>query len=239
MRSVELPLVALTGAGISVESGVPTFRGETGLWRDYSPQELATPEAFRRDPGLVWDWYAWRRQIIASCRPNAAHRTLSDVEKEVNDFIVVTQNVDGLHQAAGSERVIELHGSIWRLRCVQCDYARQDRRVPLPDLPPHCPECSGLLRPDVVWFGEPLPAEAVHAGWSAAAVCRTMLVIGTSAVVEPAASLPRVANRNHAHLIEFNPERTRISRYANQVFRDPAGEALPRWWERTPAEGRR
>lgn len=239
MRSMELPLVALTGAGISAESGVPTFRGSRGLWRDYKPQDLATPEAFRRDPGLVWDWYAWRREVIADCQPNAAHRTLAHIEEKIDDFLVVTQNVDGLHQAAGSRRVLELHGNIWRLRCTHCDYGREDRRVPLPDLPPHCPHCRGLMRPDVVWFGEALPRAAMEAAWSAAANCRTMLVVGTSAVVEPAASLPREARRNNARLIEFNPARTPVSRSADEVFREPAGEALPRWWARMGAGKRR
>jgi NAD-dependent deacetylase len=230
-RSIDLPLVALTGAGISAESGVPTFRGAGGFWREHRPEDLATPEAFCSDPGLVWDWYAWRRELIAACRPNDAHRTLADIENDIDDFVVVTQNVDGLHQAAGSQRVLELHGSIWRLRCTHCDYTREDRRVPLPDLPPHCPECSSLLRPDVVWFGESLPMDAVQGAWSAAAQCGTMLVIGTSAVVEPAASLPRVAHRHDSRLIEFNPERTPASQYADEVFREPAGEALPRWWQ--------
>ena len=235
-RSLERPLVALTGAGISAESGVPTFRGEKGLWRDYRPEELATPGAFRRDPQMVWTWYAWRRELIAACRPNAAHRTLSAIERTWDDFVLVTQNVDGLHQAAGSRRVLELHGSIWRFRCTHCAYEAEDRRVPLPELPPHCPECGGLLRPGVVWFGESLPVDAVQSAWSAAAQCGTMLVIGTSAVVEPAASLPRVAHQRAAHLVEFNPEVTPISRYADEVFREPAGEALPRWWHTMRAE---
>ena len=229
-RLMELPLVALTGAGISAESGVPTFRGEGGLWRDYRPEDLATPEAFERDPELVWEWYAWRRGLIARCQPNAAHRTLAGIESAINDFVLVTQNVDGLHQAAGSQYVLELHGSIWRLRCTECDYAQEDRRVPLPDLPPHCPACSSLLRPAVVWFGESLPMDAVRAAWSAAAACGTMLVVGTSAVVEPAASIPRVAHQHGARLIEFNPERTPVSPYADEVFRESAGAALPRWW---------
>ena len=235
---MELPLVALTGAGISAESGVPTFRGARGLWRDYKPQDLATSEAFRRDPDLVWGWYAWRREIIADCQPNAAHQTLAHIEEEIDDFVVVTQNVDGLHQAAGSRRVLEIHGSIWYLRCTQCDYGREDRRVPLPDLPPHCPKCSGLMRPDVVWFGESLPRATLERAWSAAANCRTMLVVGTSALVEPAAYLPRAACRNNARLIEFNPARTPVSSCADEVFREPAGQALPRWWARMQARGR-
>lgn len=229
-ESIEQPLVALTGAGISAESGVPTFRGEEGLWRDYSAQELATPEAFRRDPGLVWEWYAWRRELIAPCQPNPAHQTLAKMERALQDVTLVTQNVDGLHQEAGSRHVLELHGNIWRLRCTRCGQVTEDHRVPLPELPPHCPVCDGLLRPDVVWFGEALPREVLHAAWAAAARCRTMLVIGTSAVVEPAASLPLVALRNGARLLEINPHPTPLSRHVHELLREPAGEALPRWW---------
>jgi NAD-dependent deacetylase len=225
----EQPLVALTGAGISAESGVPTFRGEAGLWRDHSPQELATPAAFRRDPDLVWAWYAWRRELIAACQPNAAHETLAAMERALPDFTLITQNVDGLHQAAGSQRVLELHGNMWRLRCTGCAHLAEDHRVPLPVLPPRCPACDGLLRPDVVWFGEQLHREALDAAWRAAEGCRTMLVIGTSAVVEPAASLPLVALRNGAQLVEINPDQTPLSQHAHDVLREPAGEALPRW----------
>jgi NAD-dependent deacetylase len=226
----EQPLVALTGAGISAESGVPTFRGEEGLWRNYSPQELATPGAFRRDPTLVWTWYAWRRELISACQPNAAHDTLADMERALPNFTLITQNVDGLHHAAGSQNVLELHGNIWRQRCTRCGHRTEDHSVPLPDIPPRCPACDGLMRPDVVWFGEPLPREVVDAAWTAAARCRTMLVIGTSAVVEPAASLPLVALRNEARLMEINPEETPLSKHAHDVRREPAGEALPRWW---------
>lgn len=226
----EQPVAALTGAGISAESGVPTFRGEEGLWRDYSPQELATPEAFRRDPVLVWEWYEWRRGLIGPCQPNPAHETLAEMERALADFTLITQNVDGLHQAAGSQRVLELHGNIWRTRCTRCGNRTEDHSVPLPDVPPHCASCGGLLRPDVVWFGEPLPREVLDAAWRAAARCRTMLVVGTSAVVEPAASLPLVALRNEARVVEINPGQTPLSTYAHQTLREPAGEALPRWW---------
>ena len=229
-KSIEQPLVALTGAGISAESGVPTFRGEEGLWRDYSPQDLATPSAFRRDPKLVWEWYTWRRELIGSCHPNAAHRTLADVEQALTNVTLVTQNVDGLHHAAGSQHVLELHGNIWRLRCTRCGKITEDHRITLPDLPPHCSACDGLLRPDVVWFGESLPREVLDAAWAAAGRCGTMLVIGTSALVEPAASLPLVAVRKGAGLVEINPQVTPLSKHAHQVLREPAGEALPRWW---------
>jgi NAD-dependent deacetylase len=225
------PVAALTGAGVSAESGVPVFRGKEGLWRHYRPEELATPDAFRRNPRLVWEWYEWRRELIGACSPNPAHETLAVMEKTLPDFTLITQNVDGLHQAADSENLLELHGNIWRVRCTVCQYLSEDHRVPLPDLPPHCPECGGLLRPDVVWFGESLPQDVLDAAWVAAASCRTIIVVGTCAVVQPAASLPMVALRNGAQLVEFNPAETPLSRHADDVIRAPAAEALPDWWE--------
>jgi NAD-dependent deacetylase len=225
------PVAVLTGAGVSAESGVPTFRGERGLWRGFRPDQLATPEAFRRDPALVWAWYDWRRGLIAACAPNAAHETLAEMETALPDFTLITQNVDGLHQAAGSRNVLELHGNIWRVRCTACGAIHEDRRVPLPEIPPRCPACEGLLRPDVVWFGESLPPGVLEAAWAAAARCRLMLVVGTSAVVQPAASLPLVALRNGAHLVEVNPAETPLSAHAHEVLRGPAAEVLPRWWK--------
>lgn len=227
---LDLPIVALTGAGVSAESGVPTFRGPEGLWRAFRPEDLATPEAFARDPALVWEWYDWRRQRIAACQPNPAHRVLAEMEAALPDFTLITQNVDGLHQAAGSRRVLELHGNIWRVRCIRCGKVSENREVPLPEIPPRC-ACGGLLRPDVVWFGEPLPADVLEQAWEAAERCRWMLVIGTSALVQPAASLPIVAKRNGAYLIEVNVADTPLTPLADEVLRGPAGEVLPRWWE--------
>ncbi len=229
MRKMEGPVVVLTGAGVSAESGVPTFRGPEGLWRTFRPEDLATPEAFARDPVLVWEWYDWRRQRIANCRPNPAHRVLAEMEAALPDFTLITQNVDGLHQAAGSRRVLELHGNIWRVRCTRCGRVGEDRRVPLPEIPPRC-ACGGLLRPDVVWFGEPLPPAVLEEAWEAAARCRWMLVVGTSALVQPAASLPVVARRSGARLIEVNVSDTPLTPLADEVLRGPAGEVLPRWW---------
>jgi NAD-dependent deacetylase len=224
------PVVALTGAGISADSGVPTFRGEEGLWRSFRPQDLATPEAFQRDPELVWEWYDWRRQRIAPCEPNAAHHTLAEMEATLPEFTLVTQNVDGLHQAAGSQRVLELHGNIWRTRCTACDWVGEDHRVPLPQVPPRCPACDQLLRPDVVWFGESLPSHVLTAAGKAASSCRWMLVIGTSAVVYPAAALPEIACRNGAHLVEVNVSPTPLTPMADEVVHGPASEEVPRWW---------
>ena len=232
LESIQGPVAALTGAGVSAESGVPTFRGESGLWRNFRPEQLATPEAFRRDPALVWEWYDWRRGLIGSCASNTAHETLAEMEAALPEFTLITQNVDGLHQAAGSQHVLELHGNIWRTRCIRCGKVGEDHRVPLPELPPHCPACGGLLRPDVVWFGESLPAEVLDAAWAAAARCSLMLVIGTSAVVQPAASLPLVALGNGARLVEVNPAETPLSAHAHEVLRGPAAEMLPAWWRK-------
>lgn len=239
-KSIDSPdhVVVLTGAGVSAESGVPTFRGEGGLWRNFRPEQLATWEAFQRDPELVWEWYDWRRQLIAACEPNAAHRTLAEMEASFSKFTLITQNVDGLHQAAGSQNVLELHGNIWRVRCTGCGNISEDHRVPLPDFSPRCEICGELLRPDVVWFGEVLPFEIIGAALEAATNCQLMLVIGTSALVHPAASLPMMAMESGAHIIEVNPTETPLSRHAQQILREPAAEALPPWWKTYQAEGK-
>jgi NAD-dependent deacetylase len=224
-------VVVLTGAGISAESGVPTFRGESGLWRQYRPEELATPGAFARDPKLVWEWYDWRRGLIGACQPNPAHQTLAQMEAKLPDFALITQNVDGLHHLAGSQRVLELHGNLWRMRCVRERTKHVDRTTPLPELPPRCANCGALLRPDVVWFGETLPADVLEAAFAAAATCEIMLVIGTSAVVQPAATLPLIAKQNGAALVEINPQPTPLSDYVNLSLRQPAAQGLPQLWE--------
>ena len=178
-ETIEGPIAVLTGAGISAESGVPTFRGEGGLWRNYRPEQLATPDAFNQDPELVWEWYNWRRELIGECAPNPAHETLAEMEAALPGFTLITQNIDGLHQVAGSRNVLELHGCIWRVRCVDCARVTEDRRTPMPAPVPHCSECGGLLRPDVVWFGESLSPAILDAAWAATGRCRLMLVIGT------------------------------------------------------------
>jgi NAD-dependent deacetylase len=219
-------VAVLTGAGISAESGVPTFRGQDGLWREHKPEDLATPEAFARDSKLVWEWYNWRRERIAKARPNAGHQALVKLEIRKRNFTLITQNVDGLHDAAGSGKILKLHGDIWRLRCTQCGSNWPDRRAPLAKLPPHC-ACGGLARPDVVWFGEPLPPgmmlEAEHAVQSA----DVLLVVGTSAVVYPAAGLIPLAKSQGCKVIEINPETTPFSEMADRSLRGPAGEILP------------
>lgn len=220
-------LAVLTGAGLSQESGVPTFRGPNGLWRRYRPEELATPEAFARDPRLVWEWYDWRRSLIARAAPNPAHRALAELEQRVCEFALLTQNVDGLEERAGCRHVLRLHGDIWLLRCVGCGREGKNRAVPLPELPPRC-SCGALLRPGVVWFGEPLPADVLARAFAAAQRAEVFLVVGTSAVVQPAASLPLIAKQAGAHIVEINREETPLSSAADVSLFGLAGEILPR-----------
>jgi NAD-dependent deacetylase len=219
-------VVVMTGAGVSAESGVPTFRGPGGLWRQYRPEDLATPEAFARDPRLVWEWYAWRREVIAPLPPNAAHFALAALEARTPEFLLATQNVDGLHAAAGSRRMVEMHGTIWRLRCTACDYARHDRRVPLPEVPPRC-ACGSLLRPDVVWFGEGLSEPVIGRAFEAAREAEVVLVVGTSSLVYPAAALPQMARASGAFVIEVNPEETPLTSLADVSLRGTAAALVP------------
>lgn len=219
-------VAVLTGAGLSQESGVPTFRGANGLWRRYRPEELATPEAFARDPRLVWEWYDWRRSLIARAEPNPAHRALAELEQRLPEFALLTQNVDGLENLAGARNVLRLHGDIWLLRCVGCGREEKNSAVPLPALPPRC-ACGALLRPGVVWFGEALPGDVLERAFAAARRAEVFLVVGTSAVVQPAASLPLVAKQAGARVIEVNLEPTPLSSVADASFFGRAGEILP------------
>ncbi len=219
-------MVALTGAGVSAESGIPTFRGPGGLWRQFRPEELATPEAFGRDPKLVWEWYNWRRQLIAAAKPNPAHHALVQMERRFPHFLLITQNIDGLHRQAGSQRVVELHGCIWRVRCLAEGRVSENYQIPLSELPPRCP-CGSLLRPDVVWFGESLPPEALAEAWSAVKGCDLFFSIGTSALVQPAASLPIMAKEEGAFVVEVNPTWTPITPFVDAYFQGSAGEIIP------------
>ena len=220
-------LVVLTGAGISAESGVPTFRdAQTGLWAKFRPEELATPEAFRRSPKVVWEWYAWRRQLVAQVEPNAGHRALVELERLVPQFTLITQNVDGLHQRAGSRNVIELHGNIARTKCFEED-TLVDRWEDTREVPPRCPRCGGWLRPDVVWFNEMLPPKAIERALEPSRACDVFISIGTSALVHPAAALPFEASERGATVIEINPDDTPLTAQAHFRMRGPAGVMLP------------
>jgi NAD-dependent deacetylase len=224
--SVAKRVAVLTGAGISKESGVPTFRDAGGLWRDYRPEELASPEGFAASPKLVWEWYEMRRTVISKAAPNPGHYALVRLEERVPSFTLITQNVDGLHEQAGSRNVQRLHGSIWITRCFLCSEEREDRRIPLPELPPRC-ACGGMLRPAVVWFGEPLPPDVWDNAEQAARNADLLLVVGTSAVVYPAASLVPLAARAGAKIVEINPGETPLSAKVWCSIRGPAGEILP------------
>lgn len=208
---------------------MPTFRGPDGLWRTFHPEELATREAFERDPRLVWDWYRWRRRVVARAKPNAGHRALAAMERLLPEFLVATQNVDGLHQRAGSRRVVELHGNIMRSRCETCGAVADDaaRAADEPDGPPPACRCGAILRPDVVWFGEPLPAEPFSAAVRAARAARLALVVGTSSLVYPAASLPLIAAGGGARVVCVNPGTTPLSGRADDWLAYPAATALP------------
>jgi NAD-dependent deacetylase len=218
-------IVVLTGAGISAESGVPTFRGPGGLWREHRPEDLATPEAFADDPRLVWEWYDWRRRKIAEAQPNLGHYALVTLEKRTPDLTLLTQNVDGLHPLAGSRNVLEIHGSLWRTRCLSCREVKEHRE-PLSRIPPRCP-CEGLLRPDVVWFGEPLPFDLLKRAIRAVESCDLMLVVGTSGLVQPAASMADQALERGIPVVELNLDPTPLSGRATHALRGKAGELLP------------
>ena len=222
-------ITALTGAGVSAASGIPTFRGAGGLYKNVNALSLATPEAFERDPKLVWEWYDWRRQVIRDAQPNAAHDVLAGWSRARPGVTIVTQNVDGLHERAGTERLVRLHGSIWHVRCWnRCGVEPRgwrDDTVPFPSLPPRCPHCGGLVRPGVVWFGEALDGEDVSAA-SQATHCDLFLTIGTSAIVHPAAGLVHQAKRHGAMTVEINPEATEASEQVDMSIRGRAEEVL-------------
>ncbi len=227
----------LTGSGISAESGVPTFReAQTGLWEKYDPQQLATPEAFLNDPELIWKWYRWRRDLVAKVEPNAGHRALVDLQAQVNDFTLITQNVDGLHQRAGSQNVIEFHGNLFEDRCfvegcVVTDAKDNSSKVPT------CPACGGNLRPGVVWFGEAIPEDALNRSLAAASICDLYFSIGTSSLVWPAAGLAETARATGAKIVEVNPNATPLSDMTDFCFNDTAGTVLPELLSRLRGAG--
>ncbi len=220
-------VAVLTGAGVSQESGLRTFRdAQTGLWVQYKPEDLASPQAFARDPKLVWDWYAWRREAIKGVRPNPGHYALVELEKKIPDFTLITQNVDGLHRMAGNLNIHELHGNIQRVRCSDCRTYTETWGDDT-DSVPRCEKCNGLLRPDVVWFGEALPREELESAVIASRSCDVFFYIGTSGVVQPAASLAFAAHNKGAVVIEINAETTPLTPKTDFAFHGRSGEVLP------------
>jgi NAD-dependent deacetylase len=219
-------IAVLTGAGISAASGIPTFRGKDGLWKNYNPEDLATSRAFLENPQLVWEWYSWRRNLIKKVKPNAAHYALVELEKYFSDVSIITQNVDNLHILASSRNVIELHGNIMRNKCSVCATPYLGEFDSMQSIP-HCLACGALIRPDVVWFGEMLPENAIEAARKILLTCDVLFVVGTSSVVEPAASLPFLAKSAKAYIIEVNPEITSLSDHANECIRIPSAQFFP------------
>jgi len=219
-------ITVLTGAGISADSGVPTFRGADGLWRNYRAEDLATPEAFERNPQLVWEWYSWRRELIASTQPNPAHHALARLETRARHFHLITQNVDGLHRMAGSQSLSELHGNIWKVRCTACRLVTDNHDVPL-SLLPCCRACGGLLRPHIVWFGETLDDRTLTASIEAAESCDVLIVIGTSGLVYPAAMLMPIARSHGGFIIEINLQSTPHSSAATLALHGRAKDIVP------------
>jgi len=218
----------LTGAGVSADSGVPTFRGEDGIWSKYDWRALATREGFRKDPRLVWEWYQLRQVAIAKARPNRAHEVIAEMERHFVSFAVLTQNIDGLHARAGSQRVVELHGNIWKMRCER-DGTVVTLAEPVREIPPTC-LCGGCLRPEVVWFGETLPEAVVEEASAIARDSEVMFVVGTSAVVYPASALPAITKNSGGIVIEVNTEWTELSAYADVTVLGRAGEVMPALW---------
>ncbi|MEN9563030.1 MAG: NAD-dependent protein deacylase [Chloroflexota bacterium] len=220
-------VVVLTGAGASQESGLRTFRdAQTGLWAQYKPQDLASPEAFARDPKLVWDWYAWRREAIKGVRPNPGHYALVEMEKRIPDFTLITQNVDGLHRFAGSQNILELHGNIQKVRCAECRTFTETWGDDMESVPT-CAMCGGMLRPDVVWFGESLPRATLEAAVTASRACQVYFSVGTSGVVQPAAALAHAARNNGSLIVEINAEPTPLTPKTDFAFHGKSGEIIP------------
>jgi NAD-dependent deacetylase len=219
-------VTVLTGAGISADSGVPTFRGQDGLWRTYRAEDLATPEAFARDPRLVWEWYNWRREVIATKRPNPAHDTVVELERRCRNFWLITQNIDGLHRDAGSRKLSEIHGNIWMVRCTACSRVSENRDVPIHMLP-ICRRCRGLLRPHIVWFGESLADEDLRHSYAALRSCSLCVIIGTSGLVYPAAGFASIAKASGAFVVEINLDPTPQSALVDLSLQGRAKDIVP------------
>lgn len=229
-KETPLKILALTGSGISKGSGIPTFRGKDGLWKNYNAMDLATPQAFKKDPELVWEWYTWRMNLILEKEPNAAHYALAKLQKHGLLAKLITQNVDSLHNRAGTSEPIEIHGNIFRAKCTSCDYKTTVKKPP--QKPPVCPNCNSLLRPDVVWFGESLESKTIRESYNLLTnECDVLLVVGTSGIVYPVADFPAIAKSNGALVIEFNIEPTPISRVADLTILGKSEETLPEFVE--------
>jgi len=219
-------LLVITGAGISAESGIPTFRGADGLWKSYRAEELATLDAFERDPETVWQWYDWRRGIIGKAEPNPGHLAIKELEDMFGNFLLITQNVDGLHGRTGINNIVEIHGNLWRVRCTREGKTSMLMDVPLKSIPPKC-DCGAVLRPDVVWFGESIPSYALELSFSVLEQCDTLIVVGTSGVVYPVASFPQTVKGNGGYVMEVNVEPTPISAIADASLYGNSGDILP------------
>ncbi len=219
-------ITVLTGAGISADSGVPTFRGTDGLWRTYRAEDLATPEAFERDPRLVWEWYNWRRELIATKKPNPTHEAIAELERRCAQFWLITQNVDGLHRAAGSQKLSEIHGNIWKVRCTRCGVVEDNRDVPIGILP-CCHHCKSLLRPHIVWFGESLFTGDVEQCATVLQRCDVLLVIGTSGTVYPAAGFASIAKNAGAFVAEINLDPTPQTTLVDMSLQGRAKDIVP------------
>ncbi|NIP31428.1 MAG: NAD-dependent protein deacylase [Candidatus Dadabacteria bacterium] len=220
-------ITVLSGAGISAESGVPIFRGDGGLWNNYRPEELATPKAFFENPEIVWQWYDWRRSLMKKAEPNAGHYALTELQRQKEKFTLITQNVDGLHQKAGTQDLIEMHGNLWEIRCTKCGHIEKNYEVPLKELPPMCDKCGELMRPNIVWFNEIIPMQVIDKCLLAIEDSDLFLIIGTSGIVEPAASFGILAKQNEKPVIELNLEQSPNTGLYDISIRAKSGEVLP------------
>ena len=224
-------ITVLTGAGISAESGIPTFRDNDGMWNNIRPQDIASPHAFKKDPELVWEWYDWRRRIINKANPNQGHYALAEIERQKEKFTLITQNIDGLHEIAGSINLMELHGNIWEIRCEKCDTVNKNYEVPLPEIPPKCNKCGEITRPNVVWFEEIIPMHMIDQALLSIEESDLMLIIGTSGIVEPAASMGLLAKQSGKQVIEIHLEETPNSAIYNISLQGKSGEILPLFYD--------
>lgn len=224
-------VAVITGAGVSAESGIPTFRGVGGYWKNYKAEELATPEAFARNPSLVWEWYNMRREVCYNAKPNPAHEIIVKMESYYPEFFLITQNVDGLHKRAGNKKLVQIHGDIFTVRCTSCEYFGENWDVPLKEIPPQCPSCRSLLRPHIVWFGETYFPGVLESCYDYLSNCDLLWIVGTSGAVATPVYLAGFAIQRGCFSIEINLDSTSLSSLVNYSFREKAGEFLPKLWE--------